>query len=66
MDSAFRPEPQMVDTWTVSDDKLTYTFTLRDALKFHDEPRHPRHLSSRKSDVPSSSIGSSRQPARCE
>jgi peptide/nickel transport system substrate-binding protein len=24
----------MVDTWTVSDDKLTYTFTLRDALKF--------------------------------
>ena len=56
----------MVDTWTVSDDKLTYTFTLRDALKFHDEPRHPRHLGSRKSDVPSSSIGSSRQPARCE
>src|SRR5271166_3574765 len=29
MDSAFRPQPQMVDTWKVSDDKLTYTFTLR-------------------------------------
>src|SRR5262245_64753957 len=27
------PQPQMVDTWTVSDDKLTYTFKLRDGLK---------------------------------
>src|SRR5271163_309110 len=36
MDSAFRPQPQMVDTWKVSDDKLTYTFTLRDGLRFHD------------------------------
>ena len=30
------PKPQMVDTWTASDDKLTWTFTLRDGLKFHD------------------------------
>ena len=30
------PQPQMVDTWTVSDDKLTYTFKLRDGLKWHD------------------------------
>ena len=29
-------KPQMVDTWKVSDDKLIYTFTLRDGLKFHD------------------------------
>ncbi|RPI35474.1 MAG: hypothetical protein EHM67_13735, partial [Hyphomicrobiaceae bacterium] len=29
-------QPQMVDTWTVSDDKLTYTFKLRDGLKWHD------------------------------
>jgi peptide/nickel transport system substrate-binding protein len=36
MDGQFRPQPQMVDTWQVSDDKLTYTFTLRDGLKFHD------------------------------
>jgi peptide/nickel transport system substrate-binding protein len=36
MDSQFRPQPQMVDSWKVSDDKLTYTFTLRDGLKFHD------------------------------
>jgi peptide/nickel transport system substrate-binding protein len=36
MDSAFRPQPQMVDTWRVSDDRLTYTFTLREGLKFHD------------------------------
>lgn len=27
--------PQMAD-WTVSDDKLVYTFTLRDGLRFHD------------------------------
>ena len=36
MDIDFRPQPQMVNMWTVSDDKLTYTFTLRDGLKFHD------------------------------
>jgi len=36
MDSAFRPQPQMVDKWQVSDDQLTYAFTLRDGLKFHD------------------------------
>jgi len=26
----------MVDRWTVSDDKLSYRFTLRDGLKWHD------------------------------
>jgi peptide/nickel transport system substrate-binding protein len=36
IDEHFKPQPQMVDTWTVSDDKLTYAFTLRDKLKFHD------------------------------
>jgi peptide/nickel transport system substrate-binding protein len=36
MDGQFRPQPQMVDAWKVSDDTLTYTFTLRDGLKFHD------------------------------
>ncbi|MBK5923895.1 ABC transporter substrate-binding protein [Rhodovulum sulfidophilum] len=35
VDENFQPQPQMAD-WTVSDDKLTYTFTLRDGLKFHD------------------------------
>lgn len=29
-------QPQMIDVWSVSDDQLTYTFTLRDGLKFHD------------------------------
>ncbi len=29
-------KPQMVEAWTVSPDKLTYTFTLRPGLKFHD------------------------------
>jgi len=36
IDSKFEVKPQMVDTWTVSDDRLTYTFTLRDGLLFHD------------------------------
>src|ERR1700760_2904568 len=34
-DSNFKIQPQMAD-WKVSDDKLTYTFTLRDGLKGHD------------------------------
>ena len=32
-DSKFEVKPQMVDTWSVSDDKLTYTFKLRAGLK---------------------------------
>ncbi len=36
MDAKLQIKPQMVDTWKVSDDKLVYTFTLRDGLKFHD------------------------------
>lgn len=35
VDENFTPRPQMAD-WTVSDDGLAYTFTLRDGLKFHD------------------------------
>jgi hypothetical protein len=31
-----KPQPQMVDNWTVSDDKLVYRFTLRGGLKWHD------------------------------
>ncbi len=34
VDQKFAPQPQMAD-WTISDDKLIYTFTLRDGLKFH-------------------------------
>lgn len=36
MDDQRNVQPQMVDKWGVSDDKKTYTFTLRDGLKFHD------------------------------
>ena len=36
IDEKFQVQPQMVDKWEVSNDKLTYTFTLRDGLKFHD------------------------------
>src|SRR3984893_10013102 len=34
-DANFKIQPQMAD-WKVSDDKLTYTFRLRDGLKRHD------------------------------
>ena len=36
MDAKLKIKPQMVDTWTISDDKLTCTFTLRDGLELHD------------------------------
>jgi peptide/nickel transport system substrate-binding protein len=36
MDESFTPQPQMVDTWTTSDDGLIWTFVLRDGLTFHD------------------------------
>ena len=36
LDKDFKPQPQMVESWTVSDDKLTYKFALRDGLKWHD------------------------------
>src|SRR6195952_3981465 len=36
-DSSFKIQPQMAE-WKISDDKLTYTFTLRDGLKWHDGP----------------------------
>ena len=36
MDEALVAQPQMVDSWSLSPDKLVYTFTLRDGLKWHD------------------------------
>ena len=36
LDGNLKIQPQMVDTWKMSDDKLTWTFTLRDGLEFHD------------------------------
>ena len=36
LDGNLEVKPQMVDKWTTSDDKLTWTFTLRDGLEFHD------------------------------
>jgi len=35
-DARFQPQPEMVDSWETSPDKLVYTFILRDKLKFHD------------------------------
>jgi peptide/nickel transport system substrate-binding protein len=36
LDEKLAVRPQMVDKWSVSDDKLTWTFTLRDGLEWHD------------------------------
>ncbi len=36
VDEQLRPQPQMVDKWEVSPDKLTWTFTLREGLEWHD------------------------------
>ena len=36
MDEKFHVKPQMVDTWSTSDDGLTWTFKLRDGLEWHD------------------------------
>ena len=35
-DEELRIRPQMVDKYDVSADKLTWTFTLRDGLEWHD------------------------------
>jgi peptide/nickel transport system substrate-binding protein len=36
IDDKFKPHPQMVGDYSISPDKLRYSFTLRDGLKFHD------------------------------
>jgi peptide/nickel transport system substrate-binding protein len=36
LDANLQPQPQMVETWQVSSDGLTYTFTPRPGLKWHD------------------------------
>lgn len=36
MDASGRPQPQMVESWTVSEDGMNYVFKLRPGLVFHD------------------------------
>jgi peptide/nickel transport system substrate-binding protein len=36
VDDHFEPKPQMADSYTLSDDKLTWTFVLRPGLSWHD------------------------------
>ena len=36
VDDHFEPRPQMVERYTLSDDRLTYSFVLRPGLKWHD------------------------------
>ena len=35
-DTKLQPKPQMVESWSASPDGLTWRFTLRESLKFHD------------------------------
>jgi peptide/nickel transport system substrate-binding protein len=43
LDPDLKLQPQMVETWSVSDDQLTYTFTtLRPGLKWLGEGRRRR------------------------
>jgi peptide/nickel transport system substrate-binding protein len=39
LDEKLQVQPEMVDKWEVSPDKLTWTFTLRDGLEWHDGTR---------------------------
>jgi peptide/nickel transport system substrate-binding protein len=36
LDADLQIQPQMVETWSVADDKVTYTFRLREGLEWHD------------------------------
>src|SRR5690606_34605336 len=36
LDTDLQPQPQLVESWTVSEDRKTYVFTLREGVKFHD------------------------------
>jgi peptide/nickel transport system substrate-binding protein len=36
LDAKFNPQPQMVGDYTISPDRLRYSFSLRDGLRFHD------------------------------
>ena len=36
LDAKRQPKPQMVGDWSLSDDKLTWRFTLREGLRWHD------------------------------
>jgi peptide/nickel transport system substrate-binding protein len=36
LDSTLKPQPQMVGDYDISQDRLRYSFTLREGLKFHD------------------------------
>jgi peptide/nickel transport system substrate-binding protein len=36
LDATFRPQPQMVGDYSISPNKLVYTFSLGDGLRFHD------------------------------
>jgi peptide/nickel transport system substrate-binding protein len=49
IDDDFRVKPQMVDKWEQSADGLTWTFTLRDGLEWHDGKPVTRRIASSRS-----------------
>lgn len=36
LDAEYQPVPYLAESWTISDDRLTFTFTLREGVVFHD------------------------------
>src|SRR4029453_19538030 len=36
LDDKFQPKPQMLESWSTSDDRKTWTFTLREGREGHD------------------------------
>ncbi len=60
LDADLKPQPQMVDSYTVSPDGLVYTFKLRDGLRGTTARRcWPRTASSRSSAGPSATAWAS-------
>jgi peptide/nickel transport system substrate-binding protein len=60
LDKDFKPQPQMVDRWTASDDKMTYNFTLREAANGMMDSRSAPSIASPRSNAGASGIRSAR------
>ena len=65
LDANYRPQPQMVERWAVSDDRLTWRFTLRDGLAWHEGRPSRRPTASPPSGAGPGAIRSPAPHGRC-